>query len=197
MLKNISKERVGNILLYLASKIKDLSLTKTLKLLYLIDETAVRETGVPVTWLEYKVWKLGPVPEPIYDELSNTSESKIILDLTSFINIERRNLTIDGVLKECTFISPSSDFSEDIFSEYELELFDKVIETFGSLTSEQIIDILHSEGSLWDKKVKEENLIKLFEIQNGKSDISILFTDLLNDALKKVTYQSAFEMQSF
>ena len=43
-------------------------MTKALKLLYLIDETAVRQSGSPITWLEYKVWKNGPVASEIYFE---------------------------------------------------------------------------------------------------------------------------------
>jgi len=51
--------KIGNLLNYLSTRIPNLNMTKALKLLYLIDETSYMRTGVPVTWLDYKVWEMG------------------------------------------------------------------------------------------------------------------------------------------
>lgn len=197
MIKNISKERIGNIILYLSERIEELSLTKTLKLLYLIDEYAVKETGVPITWLDYKVWKLGPVPELVYNELSTKNNDETRLELEKYINVKREEKNIKGDDKLCTYLLPKDNFDDQIFSDYEIELFDRIIQKFGKMNSEQIIEILHQEGTLWDKKVKEENLRETFEILDGKSNVSIEFTDLVKDALKRLAYKSAYEAFSF
>ena len=69
MFRKVLNDKIGNLLVYLAQNISDLSMTKALKLLYIIDETSMKESGVPVTWLEYKVWEKGPVAQEIYDEI--------------------------------------------------------------------------------------------------------------------------------
>ena len=62
----LAQDKAFNALVYFAQRIKPLDLTKAIKLLYFADEMAVKQTGVPINWLNYKVWKLGPVPEDIY-----------------------------------------------------------------------------------------------------------------------------------
>lgn len=197
MIKNISKERIGNIILYLSERIEKLSLTKTLKLLYLIDEFAVKETGVPITWLDYKVWKLGPVPELVYNELNTQFEREQRLELDKYIEVRREERNIRGEEKLCTYLHAKANFDDEIFSDYEIELFDNIIKKYGTKSSEELIEILHKEGTLWDKKVKEKNLKETFEILNGKSNVSIEFTELVKDALKRLAYKSAYEAFSF
>ena len=69
MFRNQLNNKIGNLLSYLSTQIPNLSMTKALKLLYLIDETSYMQTGVSVTWLDYKVWEMGPVAEELYNEL--------------------------------------------------------------------------------------------------------------------------------
>ncbi len=69
MFRRILNNKIGNILAYMATQTEPLYMTKALKLLYIIDETAVRQSGSPITWLDYKVWKNGPVSHEIYNEL--------------------------------------------------------------------------------------------------------------------------------
>src|SRR5688572_1795279 len=69
MFRTQLNSKIGNLLNYLSARISNLNMTKALKLLYLIDETSYMRTGVPVTWLDYKVWEMGPVAEELYNEL--------------------------------------------------------------------------------------------------------------------------------
>ncbi|MGD8781864.1 MAG: Panacea domain-containing protein [Ignavibacteria bacterium] len=195
MFGKITNERVGNLILFLSSRIKNISLTKTIKLLYLIDEISVKETGVPVTWLDYKVWKLGPVPEKIYEEISSNEKNGCTDFLDKYIRIKRE--FSDKYEKDCTYLLPNAKFNDDEFSEYELGLFNRVVEKYGNLSSTELIDLLHKEGTLWDKKVKKEKLKKVFKLQDGKSNVSISFTDLINDELKELAYKSAYQSLEF
>ena len=74
----LNKEKIGNLLIYIASNIKPLYHTQLLKLIYLIDEEAVKEDGVPITWLDYKVWKFGPVAQEAYDLKSGSSFNEYV-----------------------------------------------------------------------------------------------------------------------
>lgn len=69
MFRSINNDKIGFVLNYFASNIQNLSMTKTLKLLNILDETSIKETGTPITWLGYKVWKMGPVTNDIYNEI--------------------------------------------------------------------------------------------------------------------------------
>jgi uncharacterized phage-associated protein len=200
MFRTIINDKIGNMLLYLASKIKPLYLTKALKLLYIIDETSVKETGVPTTWLEYKVWRLGPVPEELYNELKNNLkecyfEKQISLD--NYIKVQKCQNPVDET-QDSLQIIPAGDFKAEDFSEYEIELLDRIINNFGHLSAKDLILTLHRDGTLWDKIVKSEDLEIQFNLQNNRTNYSINFIDLLyGDSIKQDAYKAAYEALSF
>ena len=55
----VNKDKIGNLMVYLSERISPIYHTQLIKLLYLIDEEAVKDDGVPVTWLDYKAWQYG------------------------------------------------------------------------------------------------------------------------------------------
>ena len=83
--------KIGNCIIYFSQKITKLSKTKLLKLLYILDELAIKKSGIPVLDLKFKTWKFGPVAEDIFIELS--SEATL---LKKYIkkNVEGENLYI-------------------------------------------------------------------------------------------------------
>ena len=90
MYRELLNHKIGNILLYFANEINPLYLTKAIKLLYILDETSVKEIGAPVTWLDYKVWKLGPVPESIYEDINSfKSDNCSCSQIFKYINVEK------------------------------------------------------------------------------------------------------------
>ncbi|MDI9605335.1 MAG: DUF4065 domain-containing protein, partial [Bacteroidota bacterium] len=64
-------DKVGNAMVFLSRGIPDISKTKLLKLMYMLDEISIIRSGIPFFNLQYKVWKLGPVTEEIFIELSD------------------------------------------------------------------------------------------------------------------------------
>lgn len=69
--KGAQLNKIGNAAIYLSDRIEELSKTKLLKLLYILDETSIRKWGVPFLNLKYKVWKFGPVAPEIFVDLSS------------------------------------------------------------------------------------------------------------------------------
>ena len=196
----ICNEKIGNLLLYLAQQIPQLHLTKLLKIIYIIDETAVREIGVPVTWLDYQVWKLGPVPRDVYDELRHNKQTiykNETFSLNTYVKIESKpNPQQDQA--ECFAVVPSGIFDDGEFNDYEMELIDKIIHIYKPLSSTQIIDELHEKGTLWEKMVNSEQLAHSFELAGSRSNHTIDFTDLLEkDTYKSMAYKAAYEALSF
>lgn len=179
--------KTSQLILYLAKNIDNLYITKLLKLLYIIDEKSTSETGIPVTWLDYNVWQYGPVNPELHNMLTFQKEGELF-DVVNTFNNDYGQI-----------VKPISEFDDGEFSDYEMELIDKVIETYGRLSSNQLVNILHEEGSLWDKEVKKHNLeIPFRDEETTTSPFKINFEDLLEDSpLKKHIFKSAKENYKF
>lgn len=184
-----NREKVGNLIVYIASKVSNLYLTKLLKLLYIIDEESVIETGVPVTWLPYNVWKMGPVPTGIYYDLTlNNTEY-----LSEFVEAK------PGVKAKGIEITPKKAFEDAEFSDFEMELIDRIITKYGHLNSKELVELLHKEDSLWHKIVKEQGLEKKFELEETKTSPFVieLSDKIKNDPYKLHLYQTVKESLQF
>lgn len=173
-------------------------MTKALKLLYLIDETAYTRTGVPVTWLDYKVWEMGPVAEELYNELrfdQKLVQNDKILSLENFIRTDKKTGP-DGVVQVTIF--PENKFDLGEFSEYEKELIDNIVDRFGNYSAKQLIELLHEKNTIWHKCVSENNLQLNFTLYSKKSNHSIDFSVLVkDDPFLQMAAQTAFESMQF
>lgn len=194
MFRSQLNNKIGNLLNYLSTRIPNLSMTKALKLLYLIDETAYMRTGVSVTWLDYKVWEMGPVAEELYNELrydQSLLQNGEPLNLESFIQTEKTE-GFGGQTQ--IIIRPKGQYRLEEFSAYEKELLDNVIDKFGSYTAKQLINLLHEENTLWHKHVTDNDLKLNFQVYGKKSNHTIDFAELIkDDPIKQLAAQSAFE----
>jgi uncharacterized phage-associated protein len=173
-------------------------MTKALKLLYLIDETAYMRTGVPVTWLDYKVWEMGPVAEELYNELR--FDQKLVqydkpLSLETFIRTEKKELA-EGQTQ--INIYPAGNYNLGELSAFEKELIDNIIDRFGTYTAKQLIQLLHEQNTLWHKCVTDNNLQLNFKVYSKKSNHTIDFSELIkNDPVLQMAAQAAFESMQF
>jgi len=180
----VNKDLIGNLIIYIADYCKNISMplyqTKLLKLLYLIDEESVRQTGTPITWLEYGDRQKGPVPTDIYfSKLPHTNK------VNDYVSFEERSNKFLVVKKR--------DFDDGNFSEVELEIINKVLHDFGKKTSDELIEITHQPGSLWSNIVEEKKI--KFSHGNHTSDESIDFLQLIavDDQFKRFNYRAARE----
>lgn len=191
MFTQILNNKIGNILVYMADHARSLSLTKALKLLYIIDETSMREVGVPVTWMEYKVWEHGPVSEDVYDSINMPCHCSLKLD--RYITISKKTGR-DGQIQQC--IHSFTKFDDSDFTDYEIELIQRIISLYGSKSAKELIGILHKDGTLWSKQVESNRLN--FRLQGGRSNVSIPLTELIKeDSMKQEVYALAYESLMF
>jgi len=176
-------DKVGNLIIYLADEIEKkhhlpLFLTKLLKLLYIIDETSVKETGAPVTGLEYRVWKMGPVTYDVYvDLMKNKSEQ-----LGFFAEAKKSDSASD---RDWALIKSVNKFDDSDFSDYEMDLVDKIITDYGADADVDLIERLHQEGTLWRKIVDEKHLDELFR-NKPTSRFTINLAELIADDKQKL-----------
>lgn len=182
-------DKIGNLIIYLVDEIKrkhhqNTYLTKLLKLLYIIDETSVKETGAPVTGLDYRVWKMGPVAYDVYKDF-------VFDDSIQFATFaEGKKSTSKIRNNDIVKIESVNHFDDSEFSDYEMELIDSIVDKFGHFDGEALINLLHEKGSLWDKIVEANKLMTLFEKQNT-TDLRIDLSEVLEDPHKKELFRNS------
>ena len=162
-----SKQKLGNTIVYIANHIQRLSKTKLLKLLYLMEEYMVKRYHRPFLGIPYEVWQAGPVAKDVFIDLSG----KPYL-LKNFIKTEQK----EGYI----YIIPVASFSDDEFSECELEMMDDVLKKYGDKTAKQLVEETHKVGSLWYETAKEHGLLDAFARKEcNSSDYHIDFSQVL------------------
>lgn len=154
-------EKVGNGIIYLATRIKPLYKTKLLKLLYLLDEASVRESGMPMFGLEYRAWRMGPVAKEIYVDIDDGPHI-----LKAFIHVVRD--------EKGDRVEPAKAFDDGEFSDRDIDLLDKMATAHERRSSGELIDITHDPQSLWYKLVNERGLLQAFvQEQRNTSDLTL------------------------
>lgn len=179
----VNKELIGNLMILLAERCKPLYHTKLLKLLFIIDEESVKKTGVPITWLDYKIWQHGPVSDDVfYSKLTGHNKFS---EYVSFNHLKDGSCIIKSI----------STFNDGEFCDLDLEIINNVIDKYGDKSSRELVELTHRTGSIYDETKKKYGIE--FSGENRTSDIEINFRDLLDSCSKKAAYQYALEnMQS-
>ena len=171
-------DKVGNAMAFLSKEIPCLSKTKMLKLLYLLDELSIKKSGIPFFNLQYKAWKLGPVAEEIFVELSDKLNW-----FAKFVEIQNLNNE--------TYILPKSDFCDDEFSDNDIDLLEDVVSKFKDTTVQQLVFYLHRPHSPWRIATESNGVYEMLE--NGyinNTEIVIDMSCLVNhDERKKAIYE--------
>ena len=176
----VNKEKIGNLLIYLAENLKPLYHTKLIKLLYLIDEESVKDSGVPITWLDYKVWQYGPVSPAIY-EIHYKDNC-----FTEYVSCEQH--------EHGRLIIPKRDFSNEEFCQHELDLIEQVARIYKSVNAEDLVGKVHGEDTLWSITKKENKIefdSEIAKITNYSIDLSRLIED---DEIKMDNYLGAQDL---
>ncbi len=161
------KDKIGELLVYLVTKIPNINLRKLLKLVYLIDETSVKRKVLPITWLEYVAWAKGPVSVELYD----------IKDFS-------KNIFSDYVYSERSkddqvIIKTQRNKADlDSFSAIDMNIIDEVLKEYTRYTEEQLSELTHTHDRIWNEVVSKNNISF---IDNSKSDFVVDFRMMLSD----------------
>jgi len=180
-----SRVRLGNAVVYVAAHAKYPYKTEVLKLLFLMEERMVQKYHVPMLSIPFSAWRMGPVSVDVFEELS---DGPVLLAdfVTLQFNVwsserhpsrleDGRVVTDEGKANgQGIKVTPSRKFDEDEFSDAELEVMAEVMEKYGDMNSEQLIELTHREGSLWRDTVKEHGLLEDFEQKRANSSTVVI-----------------------
>ena len=118
------------------------------------------------------------------------------LSFERYINIARNYN--DARKQEEIFINSGKNVDLSDFSELELEIINSVISHNKNKTASELISQLHEEGTLWDKYRQKHQLDKIFATYKSTSNISIDFSELVNeDPFRQMAAQAAYEALVF
>ena len=143
--KSLDLEKVENIISYIASKVKNLTITSLNKYLWYIDMLSFNERTVSITGLTYQNQKYGPtIVYKKYDELS------LLDDKYTREDIETEN-------GNTTKIVSNNNFDLDKISSSEKEIIDTIIKLLKNKNVTDISEMSHREDG-WKKTKRLEQI---------------------------------------
>ena len=143
--KSLDLEKVENIISYIASKVKNLTITSLNKYLWYIDMLSFNKRAVAITGLTYQNQKFGPtIVYKKYDELS------LLDDKYQREDIETEN-------GNTTKIISNNNFNLDKISSNEKEIIDTIIKLLKNKNVTDISEMSHREDG-WKKTKRLEKI---------------------------------------
>ena len=143
--KSLDLEKVENIISYIASKVKNLTITSLNKFLWYIDMLSFNKRAVAITGLTYQNQKFGPtIVYKKYDELS------LLDDKYQREDIETEN-------GNTTKIISNNNFNLDKINDSEKEIIDTIIKLLKNKKVTDISEMSHREDG-WRKTKKFEQI---------------------------------------
>lgn len=185
-LTNHQINKLGNALIYLAKGVSELTKTKILKLLFLLEEASIKKYGYPFFGFNFQIWKHGPVLKEVYIDLSDDSLS-----------------LLKGYIQRAEYDSKeflaAKEFSDDEFSDNDIQLMDIIIKFAKHKTAADLVKYTHGDNSLWKRSAIKNNVLDQLETGFLNStdyiiDFSLLFEE--NNYFKE-KYEHALENMEF
>ena len=138
-------EKTENIISYIASKVKNFTITSLNKYLWFIDMVSYKERVLAITGLSYQKQQYGPViAENLYNEISMLNDKYYREEYESE----------NGII---TIIKSKGNYDLSMLNENEKEIIDSVIKLLKNKTVKEISDMSHEEEG-W-KKTKNKDYI--------------------------------------
>ena len=179
-----TKEKLGNALIYVAERVPDLSKTKALKLLYLMEERMVLRYHVPFLGIPYEVWQAGPVAKDVFIDLSDGPYL-----LKDYVKAESRH---GG-----TYITAIKPFCDDEFSECEICMMNDILNKDSKMTAAELVNETHKKGTLWYQEASQNGLLEAFKNHEcNNSELKIDFTKVMSPCAAEFYQERLDEYQT-
>ena len=143
--KDLNIEKIENIISYIASKVKNLTITSLNKYLWYIDMLSFNQRSIAITGLTYQNQKFGPtIVDKKYDEISLLDDKYTRED----IETESGNTTK---------IISNGNYSLDKITDSEKKIIDTIIKMLKNKSVTDISEMSHREDG-WKKTKRFERI---------------------------------------
>lgn len=174
--------KIGNTIIYLSQHMNDLTKTKILKILFLLEESSIKKYKTPFFGIDFQIWQHGPVAKDIYIDLSE----------------ETPTLLSDFIARKGEIFIAAKDFNDDEFSDNDMEVLDRVTTFAMSKTANELVKITHDSNSLWNICAQNNNVYDLLEAKKlNSTEYTIDFSQLFSDEQSRRLYEEIAENQEF
>ena len=141
MIVSHERDKLINAVVFFAKNTNYCGKIKLIKLLYLLDFEHFRQTGRSVTGMDYRAWKMGPVPFEFYQEFDAQEP-----DLAAAVDIVPEKV-IDYTRAQ---VVPKVAFDDSHFTRRELNIMEQLATRFRESMSQSMIDVTHEERGPWE-----------------------------------------------
>lgn len=148
MLITHEREKLINTIIYFSQNTKCCGKTKLFKLLYFLDFEHFKVTGRSVTGLSYHAWKMGPVPQELFDEIESPEPDMAEALRISEIPTQRGRPML-------TF-NPTRAFSREHFTSREMRLLESLAKEYYYTSTDDMIEATHLENQPWHRVYEVE-----------------------------------------
>lgn len=142
MIKSHDREKLINAAVFFASNTHYCGKIKLIKLLYLLDFEHFRQTGSSVTGMEYRAWKMGPVPVSLFEEWDALEP-----DFAEAVEIVPEK--VHDHYRER--VIPRRAFDNSHFTRRELRVMSELAAKFRDELSRPLVNFTHAEIGPWSK----------------------------------------------
>ena len=143
--KDLDIEKIENIISYIASKVKNLTITSLNKYLWYIDMLSFNQRSIAITGLTYQNQKFGPtIVDKKYDEIS------LLDDKYTREDIETEN-------GNTTKIISNGNYNLDKITDSEKKIIDAIIKLLKNKSVTDISEMSHREDG-WKKTKRFEKI---------------------------------------
>jgi len=144
------REKMVAVLAFFASRVSDVDVLKSAKLLYFADKRHLLRYGRPITGDNYFAMDHGPVPEQAYDIIKaalQPHKPELPPDLAKY-------LAVDTSSKYPHFLATAAP-DMDAFSDSDVEVLEEIFNEYGRFAPWKLRDLAHDEPEV---KESEEEL---------------------------------------
>ena len=159
---NQYQQRLVSAIQYFSKKVKYPSKTKMFKLLYFMDIEHIKETGLPITNLEYYTWEYGPVPREIWYDLKDGRNPEYFSGFVKLIPISYDEDDESSKL-EFRCVKPP-DMS--VFTPRQIRILEKIAIIYRDAISIEMSKISHEINKPWSITKEQKGM-------NEKIDLTI------------------------
>lgn len=166
---NMDIDKTLNVILYILQKIGEVSKTKLMKILFLVDFAHLNKYNRPITWDKYYKLPNGPIPSYLLDiintAIGNAAGPVSNNDLKEVLNAVK--ITKRSIGKtEGAFLSARKKADMDELSASEIEILDEILKRYGNKNARELIETTHNHTA-W--KNTQDKVIKYSTtLPNGK-----------------------------
>lgn len=144
-------------MVYFSKKVHKPTKTMMYKLLAELDFRHFKQTGIPVTNLEYEAWKWGPVPRSLNEEITDKGDVILPPDLAEALDCAKTDWETFGGKKGIEFLFKAKRQPDlSVFTPRQKRILEELAFIYSNATAMMASKASHEVDMPWTKTVKEK-----------------------------------------